>query len=305
MKKTLLYTALLASGVVYASNYIVVIDTESNKYGNQKTIDSIEYSEWINKNEVYDCSTALPLVSNVYQGTSFDQIKTCSQDQERTKYTYQVDTDTGSKRIKNQEIEKQIIDVDLSESLTGTYVAKSCLDILNHYGPNTDGVYSIKPSSTTLNAYCDMENGGYTMVSRSIGSEQLTTYVENDCSSIGMKLFVPRTKLHFNKATAYFGTSYFTLMGIYPNAVGATCVNVGFNSNTCTTWDPTDKGKWFVGDFGNTEPNGDNSLNASMIYIYTNGVVTHYNDVSNDDINFNGGYKTSKWVCSSIGEQSI
>ena len=318
MKKSILIISILSTFSAYAS-YVVVVDKEDSNYEHAGLIEEIEYTEWLDTGLFSNCRNESPLDSKIYEGTNFVQNVDCDEKQERTKITYLVNPISGIKTKTVEEIEYQIKLTASTQQSVGTYEALSCIDILNHGGSNIDGNYQIKPNKTKLTAFCDMSNGGYTTITRSSSVQKFTAEVEADCQSENMKLFVPRTQQHLEKAVKKLTGDYFKLMGIYPNKKGATCDTVYFNSDTCHNFDPTDSGKWFVynwnmsyphngGGFGvYPEPNGDNSLNSSLIYTFDSatGKVTAFNDITDDNLSSPGGYTTQNWSCSAIGEELI
>jgi hypothetical protein len=306
MKKSILVVSILSTFSAYAS-YVVVVDKEESNYDHAGLIEEIEYTEWVDTGILSNCRNESPLDSDIYEGTSFTQNVDCDEKQERTK------TKTS------EETEEQTKVTASTQQSVGTYEAISCLDILNHGGSNIDGNYQIKPNQTKITAFCDMINGGYTTITRSSSSSKFTAEVEADCQSENMKLFIPRTEQHLEKAVKTLSASYFKLMGIYPNQEGTSCATVYFNSDTCHNFAPKDGGKWFVynwdmsyphngGGFGvYPEPNGDNSLNSSLSYTFDSatGRVTAFNDIRDSSTSSPGGYKTTSWACSAIGEESI
>lgn len=319
MKKNILGTLIIASFCSYSSNYLVIVDEERNEYEVVDHVEVIEYTPWTNENTPYNCINKTPLESEIYEGVNFDQDADCDQDQTRDKLTYSLNTKTGNKTLISTEKESQTVNIPSTLNVVGTYEAISCEDVSLHAGDQGNGFYNIKPSSTKISAYCDMNNGGYTIYTMSHSSTQLTPATETACSNLGMKLFVPRTQEHLTDAVKQFGTSYFYLMGLYPNYKGARCSTVYFNSNTCTEWSPSDNGKWFVYNWDMSyphngggvgvypEPNGDNDVNLSMFYEFDNstGLALRFNDIASDNPSYPGGYGTTKWACSSIGEENL
>jgi len=318
MKKSILVVSILSTFSAYAS-YVVVVDKKESNYEHSDLIEEVEYTEWVDTGVLSNCRNESPLESDIYEGTNFTQNVDCDEKQKRKKTTYLVNPISGTKTKVSEEMEEQTKLTASTQQSVGTYEALSCLDILNHGGSNIDGNYQIKPNQKKFMAFCDMNNGGYTTITRSSPSPKFTAEVEADCQSENMKLFVPRTQQHLEKAVTTLTGTYFRLMGIYPNKQGTSCATVYFNSDTCHNFDPTDGGKWFVynwdmsyphngGGFGvYPEPNGDNSLNSSLIYTFDSatGKVTSFNDIRDDNVSYPGGYTTNSWACSAIGEESI
>lgn len=322
MKKIILVTAPILFCFAQATEYIVIVSQEHQNYDIKKFNVETEITDWENYGSAYNCSNPSPLASEVYNGVVFDQTFDCDQEQKKYEKVYHVNIKTGEKTLySTKELESQIISIQETkiDHETGIKIASSCLDILTSQGPNIDGIYSITPKSNEINVYCDMTNGGYTQYKMSSATELKSTEVEAKCAENNLQLFVPRSEAHLTKAVQTHTGSYFKLMGLYPNYVGAKCNTVYLTSNTCSNWSPKDGGKWFVynwdlnyphngGGFGvYPEPNGDNSLNASMIYTWDNstGKVLTFNDITDSNTSYPGGYKTTKWTCSAKDENNI
>lgn len=122
-----------------------------------------EFTEWKNIGLEKNCSIA-PLENEIYKNTNFDQIRTCDQEQSRTKNTYNENELTGNKVLISSNIEKQTIEIQDTELKIGTYNATSCLDIKNHGGENSNGKYSIFLNNLEETVYCDMEGGAWTLL---------------------------------------------------------------------------------------------------------------------------------------------
>jgi hypothetical protein len=168
LKKTSICVAVIIafSGVSNASDYKIIISKENNQYEVGEFIpptQRFEYTEWSNTGLHYDCSSYSPLTTDIYNGTDFTQSRNCSQDQTRTKTTIDVYSD-GSEKINKTETEQQTIIESDSTIATGSYLAESCLDILNHGGDQGDGIYEIKNNSKSYNVTCNMtfDGGGWT-----------------------------------------------------------------------------------------------------------------------------------------------
>ena len=117
-----------------------------------------------------------------------------------------------------------------------------------------------------------------------------------------MNLFIPRTPEHVvsaysvatNASIQNVGDPLFLrILGIYPKAQGANCVNKAFNSDQCTAWRAGDDGPYYVGNKTNiTEPNGDNGVTSSMYYDFlAGGVINWYNDIVAP------GYTSNRYMC--------
>ena len=154
MKKELITTSLiLSAGTIYATDYVSIIQSEQVSYVVDKP--------WKDKGAPYDCSLS-PLASDIRNGVSFNQTKTCKQNQIK---------------LKNEVEETQTITVKSSKAEKGTLYSKSCLDELNGGYSTGDGVYDIEYRGNVVSVYCDMttDGGGWTNLNRKIGSENVLT----------------------------------------------------------------------------------------------------------------------------------
>lgn len=59
---------------------------------------------------------------------------------------------------------------EVSANNIAPIIPSSCNAILNAGGSVGDGTYSIKPTTTTVQAYCDMQNGGWTRLNNNIST---------------------------------------------------------------------------------------------------------------------------------------
>lgn len=321
MKRILLASVISGACMAsYASKYVIVLDSKTNEYTKVSYDIVYEVSEWEDYGAIYGCGTPTPLTSDVFEEVNFEQTETCSQDQNKYKETYKVSQTTGEKTFVSKEVEEtQTISITQSAGFVqGSYKAKSCLDILNHGGEQTDGHYDITPKNNEINVYCNMTDGGYTEYKMS-GAYQFTRDVEAACEANDLQLFVPRTQTQLTKAVLRHTTDYLYLMGIYPNYKTAKCDTVYLNSDSCHNWSPKDNGKFFVYNYPISyphngggvgilpEPNGDNDTDASMRYVFDNttGKVISFNDIENSNSSTIGGYQTNKWLCSAKDEVTL
>ena len=319
MKKILLCSIIPFSILSNSNDFLVIVDKDHNEYKIAEGIEKIEYSEWVDEGVPYNCINQNPLSNSIYEGTSFEQTSDCEQDETRDQFTYLENSITGEKVLISTKEENNTYNIVKKENVVGTYEAISCDDVSQHQGNRGNGIYSIKPSTAKISAYCDMNNGGYSIYTMTSGTPKNTTEVETACDNIGMKLFVPRTESHLTDGVNYFGGNYFYLMGLYPDFKGASCSTVYFNSNTCSSWGARDGGKWFVynwdmsyphgeGGFGvYPEPNGDNETYLSMFYEFDSSTkkLLRLNDIAGNNPSYPNGYTTTKWACSAYDEESL
>ncbi len=79
-----------------------------------------EYTAWSNIGSVYSCSGYSPSTSTVNSGVTFTQTRSCSQSQQRTKFTYKVNDITGARELSATGTESKVISVGQSRQATGT-----------------------------------------------------------------------------------------------------------------------------------------------------------------------------------------
>ncbi len=169
MKKGLLAMSIFFASYTLAENFVIVVEKENNynvvEIGYTKVV---EYTEWVDigtPNCLYS-----PEASSVYNGSIFDQTKTCTQYQERDKNTYKEDINTKERTLSETLTESQNVNMPSEiTSVNGEYKANSCLEIKNHSGNEGDGHYQIDLGSIKETVYCDMV-GGWTLL-MSTGSD--------------------------------------------------------------------------------------------------------------------------------------
>jgi len=135
--------------------------TKNFNTGSQRT----EYTNWLDDGIHYDCSFN-KLTSEVYTGVGFTQIKSCSQNQNRTKTVYDIWAD-NSETLSATEIETQTLNENESNEAYGTLILNSCKAILDGNHSIGDGMYQLQSSGNpSFEAYCDMttDEGGWTRI---------------------------------------------------------------------------------------------------------------------------------------------
>lgn len=164
----------------------------------------------------------------------------------------------------------------------------SCLQILDAnsvqntslYGIN--GLYTVEPegSSQAVDIYCDFirDGGGYGYLKIEVAGEFDTSEAEAHCAQFGMRLLIPRSRVHRLNASAVgregdIGPSgnidYLEILGVYPAVDGAACAAQPLRSdNANCEWVAGDGGTFFVHEVnGFAEPDGsDSSINDSLEY---------------------------------------
>lgn len=172
MNKKFLILFFLFSTTSYSSDFVSIINQNNNsQYVLVNAYTKVEeQTDWINNGDVYNCSEWLPLAIDYNYGTDVSQSQTCKQNQTSIINTYHVDRlDSNNKTlIKSEEINKTI-DVAQNQIVNGEYLTKNlCADILERGESTGNGIYSIDldghdSTYSPINAYCDMENGGWTL----------------------------------------------------------------------------------------------------------------------------------------------
>ena len=147
--------------IVQTENHYQETGTGNYLIGEQR----IEYSTWIDDGEHYDCQSWSPTTVEVYNGTSFTQNRSCSQNQTRVKTIYELWAD-GSETLATTENESQVIPKVEEQGALGQYLAKSCKEILNTQGNTGNKAYTIELDNISRTVYCDMvtDGGGWTIV---------------------------------------------------------------------------------------------------------------------------------------------
>jgi hypothetical protein len=176
--------------------------------------------------------------------------------------------------------------------LPGCVEATSCKQILENSPGAPSGKYRIYPvelgGNVDLQVMCDMESdgGGYTLlkVDTEVGlaSDKGAKAAEAVCNSYGMHLLVPRTEAHLKYAyTAAIadnappvgggsigkGAEYLSILAIYPGMPGATCNEMGLNSDDCPDWKARDEQRfWVTKKVIPDEPSNEHCAGCSMFY---------------------------------------
>lgn len=86
MKKSLIALSSMASAVSFASDYVIVVDKNTEYTITETYTEVVETTEWVDQGALTNCSSS-PLSTDYYKGVSFSQEDTCSQKQVRDKNT--------------------------------------------------------------------------------------------------------------------------------------------------------------------------------------------------------------------------
>lgn len=181
---SILASSIILSTPISASDYNAFINKAMNDYEVESSINT-EYTDWVEVS-TYDCSSS-PQLSDIYNGTEFEQTESCSVDYTRTKNVYSYDED-DNKTLESSTVQyKTELEEDQITQI-GTYLATSCYDVLNHSGSIGNGNYDITIDSTNYSMYCDMDNGGLTLVMHLKDSSQLSGSLSDVFWSTGANL---------------------------------------------------------------------------------------------------------------------
>jgi hypothetical protein len=152
-----------------ADDFVNIISTNNNSYlFNDYTVFT-SYTEWTDVGSEKNCNYD-KVESDFYYGVSYNQTKSCEQDQTRTKTVTKTYRDgTVETEVTN---ENHTIEVVSNQNIIGTHLENSCQNILSNNYSEGDGAYHINLNSNPVEVYCDMtnENGGWTLVRRISGS---------------------------------------------------------------------------------------------------------------------------------------
>lgn len=152
MKKSLLAISVILSTMSFANSYVIVVDKETVYDIKEIYTEEVERTAWVDEGSLINCSYS-PLNTDYYKGVSFQQTATCDQKQVRDVNTYKVNQSTGEKTLISTEEESQFVQEQSSSQSTGTYLANSCSDIVDHHGKNGDKIYE----TTKGSIFCDMD----------------------------------------------------------------------------------------------------------------------------------------------------
>lgn len=167
MKKNILAFIAFSASITGASQFNIILDPTQNHYDIIEGFsDSISYSEWSSKSinnckeKDFDNNRTL----DHYYGESFLQEQICDDNQERTATTIRTYKD-GRTEILRTNTEKQILDVEQSNSAIGIHTENSCLNILNNGFSKGNEDYYIQTNSEAFVVRCDMttDGGGWTL----------------------------------------------------------------------------------------------------------------------------------------------
>jgi hypothetical protein len=197
MKKNLIALSLIISFSAGAANYVVVIDKENNDYVNDLITQEITYSEWV---EVSNNCVNNKELEDVYFGKTFDQESTCTKTEERTKYTKNTYSSGKEETIESTESKSE--STTTTNTVTGIHLEGSCKAALDFDSTIQDGFLTLKlKDNNNYELYCDMENGGYTLISHIFDRDNRDDILNNsNGAGWGSARNLPESDTSFNLA---------------------------------------------------------------------------------------------------------
>ena len=206
---------------------------------------------------------------------------------------------------------------DRDGCVDGCVLATSCKVVKAASPGATSGIYKIWPwgADFQVQVFCDMETdgGGYTFLKVDVAtgpnSPKLTAMqAEQECVKRGLHLLVPRTAAHAAAAYKVATTAnvaplggggvevdpaYMSMLAIFPNMVGQSCVGAPFNHAACPEWRALDKGPFWVSGVGLPgQPSTKNCAGCSLYYEWEgDGSIANY-----IVLDF-GGWTSHRFLC--------
>lgn len=131
-------------------------------------------TNWTNTGSLYNSLNDIE-AEDIYHSFTRQQNTNCNQDQSRT-ITKETTFSNGIV-TKEEIVETQTLTESTTQSITGTHLENSCLNILNFDNTLVTGGYTVSGfNSDTFPVYCDMDTdgGGWTMItSNSVNSNTI------------------------------------------------------------------------------------------------------------------------------------
>lgn len=169
MKKKLLVILTLTSLNATAFNYVVVVDKEKNNY------EIIIHSEWSYVSNL--CENDIEK-SDIYYNYEREQKTTCILKEERT---VQIGNEYKKEERETESTSKSAI--------KGTHKEEKCSDIVDTKYSEGSGYYELNRTTVQTRAYCNMEDGGWTVFLVPVNSQSDWKSVDwNQGTTPGMNL---------------------------------------------------------------------------------------------------------------------
>lgn len=159
MKKTFLLVSILAGSYATASQFAIIVTKDLNNYDieekyTEETIDT----GWKNNGSI-SCSNDV-IAEDFYHGVKTNQTESCIEPQKRT-ITIVKNYDNGTQVVVSEEETTRSLETETVVEITGTHTESTCLNILNNGWEAGNKAYRL---SGGYDVYCDMENGGWTLL---------------------------------------------------------------------------------------------------------------------------------------------
>ncbi len=197
--------------------------------------------------------------------------------------------------------------------LTSCRWAASCLEIIADQPGVASGLQSIRPAGRdgAVQVYCEMQadGGGYTFLKYDKGTFVNAAAAEAICAEYGLRLLTPRSPAH-RVASAVVAASesiapvvgslaasneYLSILAIYPNEEGVSCVGDALNAEGCPEWSAGDGEVYWMSDTPiPDQPSTFNCDGCSMAYTWTpGGELGFYEAFSNGGV----GATSRRFLC--------
>lgn len=196
-------------------------------------------------------------------------------------------------------------------------LAKSCKEIKDAYlDQAADGVHTIAPLGAKVQVVCDMDadGGGYTFLKVAQADPVGAKAAEVECAKYGMRLLVPRSKVHLTAAVLVAisdvlapvgegvtksSLNYLKMFGIYPKVAGQSCSGKPLNNVACPQWSAVGDVFWVSDSVPaaplQSEPGIKTCVQCSMEYYWNpNGTLSGYESLIGNN---NEGYKGDLFMC--------
>jgi hypothetical protein len=196
-------------------------------------------------------------------------------------------------------------------------LAKSCKELKDAYGDAVaDGIHTVEPLDMKLKVICDMDadGGGYTFLKVATMDPVGAKTAESECAKYGMRLLVPRSKVHLAAAVQVAisdvlapvgdgvtksSLNYLKMFGIYPKMAGQSCGGKPLNNVNCPEWTAVGDVFWVTDKVPaapfQTEPGIKTCTQCSLNYYWNpNGTLAGYESVIGDN---NEGYQSDLFLC--------
>lgn len=163
MKKTTTGMLIAVTLNVYASDYKVIISSDSVNYDVDVFTDRFEETIWKDIT-IADCNFD-KIESDIYFNKSYNQTETCVKDQEKTITKIRTYSNGHEQIVSEETIYQEVIETN-SKNITGTHLEGTCNNILSFDPSLPSDNYTIQTAQGNYEVYCNMtvSNGGWMLV---------------------------------------------------------------------------------------------------------------------------------------------